>query len=208
MPGCSTGEEAYSIAILMREHMDTLRVTPKLQIFATDIDEGSLAVARYGNYPNALLQGVSQRRLDRFFSKQEGAYTVAKEIRDFCIFSTHSVIRDPPFSRLDLISCRNLLIYLGSDFQARVIPAFHFALRPGGFLFLGSSTNCFNGSTASTGCFSGATTSSRRCSFRCSFPFESLAGKPNRVSPRSFPRPRTCGRSPTRGCWTNSRRPT
>jgi two-component system CheB/CheR fusion protein len=141
VPGCSTGEEAYSIAILMREHMDTLRVTPKLQIFATDIDEGSLAVARYGNYPNALLQGVSQRRLDRFFSKQEGAYTVAKEIRDFCIFSTYSVIRDPPFSRLDLISCRNLLIYLGSDFQARVIPAFHFALRPGGFLFLGSSEN-------------------------------------------------------------------
>jgi two-component system CheB/CheR fusion protein len=88
-----------------------------------------------------LLQGVSQRRLDRFFSKQEGAYTVAKEIRDFCIFSIHSVIRDPPFSRLDLISCRNLLIYLGSDFQARVIPAFHFALRPGGFLFLGSSEN-------------------------------------------------------------------
>ena len=141
VPGCSTGEEAYSIAILMREHMDTLRVTPKLQIFATDIDEGSLAVARYGNYPNALLQGVSQRRLDRFFSKQEGTYTIAKEIRDFCIFSTHSVIRDPPFSRLDLISCRNLLIYLGSDFQARVIPAFHFALRPGGFLFLGSSEN-------------------------------------------------------------------
>jgi len=116
----------------MREHMDTLRVTPKLQIFATDIDEGSLAVARYDNYPNALLQGVSQRRLDRFFSEQEGAYTVAKEIRDFCIFSTHSVIRDPPFSRLDLISCRNLLNYLGRDFQARVIPAFHFALRPKG----------------------------------------------------------------------------
>ena len=141
VPGCSTGEEVYSIAILMREHMDTLRRAPKLQIFATDIDEGSLAVARYGTYPNAFLQGVSQRHLDRFFSKQEGNYTVAKEIRDLCIFSTHSVIRDPPFSRLDLISCRNLLIYLGNDFQARVIPGFHFALRPGGFLFLGSSEN-------------------------------------------------------------------
>jgi chemotaxis methyl-accepting protein methylase len=88
VPVCSTGEEVYSIAILMREYMDTLRGAPKLQIFATDIDEGALAVARYGTYPNALLQGVSQRRLDRFFSKQEGRYTVAKEIRDFCIFST------------------------------------------------------------------------------------------------------------------------
>jgi two-component system CheB/CheR fusion protein len=116
----------------MREYMDTLRGAPKLQIFATDIDEGALAVARYGTYPNALLQGVTQRRLDRFFGKQEGRCTVAKEIRDFCIFSTHSVIRDPPFSRLDLISCRNLLNYLGRDFQARVIPAFHFALRPKG----------------------------------------------------------------------------
>ena len=91
VPGCSTGEEVYSIAILMREHMDSLRRAPKLQIFATDIDEGSLAVARNGTYPNALLQGVSQRHLDRFFSRQEGSYTVAKEIRDLCIFSTPTV---------------------------------------------------------------------------------------------------------------------
>jgi two-component system CheB/CheR fusion protein len=141
VPGCATGEEVYSLAILLREHMDTLRASPKVQLFATDIDEHALAVARTGRYPAALLENVAPHRLRRFFSGDELSMAVNKDIRDLCIFSAHSVIRDPPFSRIDLISCRNLLIYLGTDFQSRVIPVFHFALRPRGFLFLGTSEN-------------------------------------------------------------------
>jgi two-component system CheB/CheR fusion protein len=140
-PGCATGEEVYSIAILMREHMDPMRSPPKVQIFATDIDEPALEVARAGRYPEPLLENVSPERLKRFFVADQAAYTIQKEIRDMCIFSSHSVIRDPPFSRIDLISCRNLLIYLGSEFQNQVIPVFHFALRSRGFLFLGTSEN-------------------------------------------------------------------
>jgi two-component system CheB/CheR fusion protein len=141
IPGCATGEEVYSIAILMREHMNALRAMPKAQIFATDIDEAALGVARLGRYPHALMGDVKPERLDRFFARDEASYAVIKEIRDMCIFSAHSVIRDPPFSRIDLISCRNLLIYLGPEFQSRVIPIFHFALKPGGYLFLGTSEN-------------------------------------------------------------------
>jgi len=141
VPGCATGEEVYSLAILMREHMSALRNVPKVQIFATDIDESALAVARAGRYPQAVMQDVKPERLDRFFSRDDSSYAVLKDIRDMCIFSAHSVIRDPPFSRIDLISCRNLLIYLGAEFQSRVIPVFHFALKPGGYLFLGTSEN-------------------------------------------------------------------
>ena len=140
-PGCATGEEVYSIAILVREHLDTLATPPKVQIFATDIDERALEVARTGRYPAALVEHIEPRRLKRFFLGDEMSCTVTKEVRDMCIFSSHSIIRDPPFSRMDLISCRNLLIYLGADFQSRVIPVFHFALRPGGYLFLGTSEN-------------------------------------------------------------------
>lgn len=141
VPGCATGEEVYSIAILVREHLDKLRNVPKVQIFATDIDDAALALARAGRYPQALMEGITPARLDRFFSHNDGTFAVGKQIRDLCIFSAHSVIRDPPFSRIDLISCRNLLIYLGPEFQSRVIPTFHFALKPGGYLFLGTSEN-------------------------------------------------------------------
>src|SRR5262245_26950896 len=141
VPGCATGEEVYSLAILMREHMDTLRAVPKVMLFATDIDEAALAIARAGRYPHALMDGVSTQRVDRFFVRDDASYNVVREIRDMCVFSSHSVIRDPPFSRIDLVSCRNLLIYLGAEFQGRVIPIFHFALRPGGYLFLGTSEN-------------------------------------------------------------------
>jgi two-component system CheB/CheR fusion protein len=110
VPGCATGEEVYSIAILLREHLDTLRVSPKVQVFATDIDEHALVVARTGRYPEPLLENVSQVRLKRFFLGDDVSHSVTKDIRDMCIFSAHSVIRDPPFSRIDLISCRNLLI--------------------------------------------------------------------------------------------------
>jgi two-component system CheB/CheR fusion protein len=141
VPGCATGEEVFSIAMLLREHMDTLTATPRVQIFATDIDEPALAVARAGRYPEALLEGVSDQRRRRFFTHEDGSYVLAKAVRDLCVFSPHSVIRDPPFSRLDLISCRNLLIYFGPEAQNQVIPTFHYALRPGGHLFLGTSEN-------------------------------------------------------------------
>ena len=141
VPGCATGEEVFSIAILMREHMDTLTAVPRIQVFATDIDEHALAVARAARYPAALLDSVSPERRRRFFIGDGGSYVLAKEVRDLCVFSPHSVIRDPPFSRMDLVSCRNLLIYFGPDIQGQVIPTFHYALRPGGFLFLGTSEN-------------------------------------------------------------------
>ena len=141
VPGCATGEEVFSIAILMREHMDTLAAAPRVQIFATDIDERALAVARAGRYPEALFDNVSPERRRRFFVHEDGSYLLAKEVRELCVFSPHSVIRDPPFSRLDLVSCRNLLIYFGPDVQNQVIPTFHYALKPGGYLFLGVSEN-------------------------------------------------------------------
>ena len=141
VPGCSTGEEVYSIAILLREYIDKLTAVPRVQIFATDIDDRALGVARAARYPAALLEDVSTERRRRFFISDGGSYVVSKDIRELCIFSPHSVIRDPPFSRIDLISCRNLLIYFGAEVQNQVIPIFHYALRPDGHLFLGSAEN-------------------------------------------------------------------
>jgi two-component system, chemotaxis family, CheB/CheR fusion protein len=139
--GCSTGEEAYSIAILLREAIEKHSAPPRVQIFATDIDEAALAVARAARYPVSIVNSLSPERLRRYFIHESGSYRLIKELRDTCIFSTHSVIRDPPFSRLDLISCRNLLIYLKPPLQAQIIPLFHYSLRRGGFLFLGPSEN-------------------------------------------------------------------
>ncbi len=141
VPGCATGEEVYSLAILLREHAQTRSKPPKVQLFATDIDEAALVIARSGRYPTQSLENVSPQRLKRFFTGDDVSHAVKKDIRDMCIFSMHNVIRDPPFSRLDLISCRNLLIYFGANFQAHVLPVFHFALKPGGFLFLGTAEN-------------------------------------------------------------------
>ena len=141
VPGCSTGEEVFSIGILMREYMDTLTAVPRVQIFATDIDDRALTVARAARYPGPLLESVSPERRQRFFIPDGGSYVVVKEVRDLCVFSPHSVIRDPPFSRIDLVSCRNLLIYFGVDIQNQVVPTFHYALRPDGYLFLGSAEN-------------------------------------------------------------------
>ena len=141
VPGCATGEEAFSLAMIMREHMATLRGPPRVQIFATDIDDHALSAARAGRYPEALLESVSDERRQRFFTPDGGAFVVTKEVRELCIFSPHSVIRDPPFSRMDLVSCRNLLIYFGPSVQEQVIPTFHYSLRPNGYLFLGTSEN-------------------------------------------------------------------
>lgn len=139
--GCATGEEAYSIAILLREHMARLDAVPHVQIFATDIDGRALAQARVGRYAESSVRDVAPERLGRWFVKEGDTYCVVKELREMCIFSQHNIIKDAPFSRLDMISCRNLLIYLNSELQDRVIPLFHFALRPGGVLFLGNSEN-------------------------------------------------------------------
>ncbi|HEY2541408.1 MAG TPA: CheR family methyltransferase [Stellaceae bacterium] len=139
--GCATGEEAYSIAILLREHIGTLATPPKVQIFATDIDEAALGAARLGRYMPQLVEEVSPERLTRFFVDETGGYRVTSVLRDMCTFSPQSVIRDPPYSRLDLISCRNVLIYMKPELQAQVVPVFHFALQPGGCLFLGQSEN-------------------------------------------------------------------
>ncbi len=141
VPACSTGEEVYSIAILMREHLETLVERPRVQIFATDIDDQALMIARLGRYPTNLLGNVSAERRQRYFNTTGVSAALTREVRDMCIFSPHSVLRDPPFSRIDLISCRNLLIYFGLDAQNQTIPTFHYALRPGGYLFLGLSEN-------------------------------------------------------------------
>jgi two-component system CheB/CheR fusion protein len=139
--GCATGEEAYSIGILLREHMATLDVTPQVQIFATDIDGRALAAARVGRYRTNIEDTISAERLARWFVREGDTYCVVKELREMCIFSQHNVIKDAPFSKLDLVSCRNLLIYLNAELQNRVIPLFHFALLPDRFLFLGNSEN-------------------------------------------------------------------
>ncbi len=139
--GCSTGEEAYSIAILLQERMAALKQNYTVQLFATDIDSRAIATARTGLYPASIAADITPERLSRFFTAESdgSAYRVHKAIRDMLIFSEQDVIRDPPFSKLDLISCRNLLIYLGTELQKKLIPMFHYALKPGGMLFLGTS---------------------------------------------------------------------
>ena len=139
--GCSTGEEAYSLAILLAEQQQRLKERINVQIFATDIDSQAIAAARAGIYPASIAADISQNRLERFFSLEPGDsfYQINKKIRDMMVFSEQNVIKDPPFSKLDLISCRNLMIYMGYELQKKIIPLLHYALNPGGILFLGSS---------------------------------------------------------------------
>ncbi len=140
VPGCSSGEEAYSVAIVFFEFLDTVKVRPPLQIFATDLGEQSLGKARAGVYPASIAKDVSKVRLNRFFEKVEGGgYRIAKWVRDTCLFSKHDLTADPPFAKIDLISCRNVLIYFASELQKRVVPILHYALNPGGILWLGRS---------------------------------------------------------------------
>jgi two-component system, chemotaxis family, CheB/CheR fusion protein len=139
VPGCATGEEAYSIAMLLAEHAATLARPPSIQVFATDIDEAAVAAAREGLYTLNDSVDVSPERLQRFFREEGALYRVRKELRELVLFAPHNVIKDPPFSHLDLVSCRNLLIYLNTTAQRRVLELFHFALKPGRYLFLGSS---------------------------------------------------------------------
>lgn len=140
-PGCSTGEEAYSLAILMQEGLERLKQSCKILIFATDIDSQAITSARAGIYPASIANALSPERLARFFSLEPGgdSYRIHKNLRELLVFSEQNVIRDPPFSKLDLISCRNLMIYMGDTLQKKLIPLFHYALNPGGYLLLGTS---------------------------------------------------------------------
>jgi len=142
--GCATGEEAYTLAILFFEHATRLGIRPNIQVFASDLDENSITGAREGLYPAAIEADVSPERLERFFTKHGDHYRVTRELRDSILFTSHNVLRDPPFSRQDLISCRNLLIYLQRPIQDNVFNNFHYALRPGGFLLLGNSETAEN----------------------------------------------------------------
>ncbi|MDT7688893.1 MAG: two-component system, chemotaxis family, CheB/CheR fusion protein [Acidobacteriota bacterium] len=137
--GCATGEEAYTLAMLLTEFAEGLSSTSAIQVFATDIDEQAIATAREGFYTGADVADISPVRLRRFFTKEPDGYRVRRELRERVLFAHHNLIKDPPFSHLDLVTCRNLLIYLNRAAQERVMQVFHFALNPGGFLFLGTS---------------------------------------------------------------------
>ncbi|MDQ3060309.1 MAG: PAS domain S-box protein [Pseudomonadota bacterium] len=137
--GCATGEEAYSVTMLLLEQMDLRNCAPELQVFATDIDERAISYGRNALYPTSILTDVSPGRLRQFFVREQDQYRVVKPVREKVLFAEHNVLRDPPFSRLDLICCRNLLIYLDREAQNRILEMFRFALKPRGYLFLGTS---------------------------------------------------------------------
>lgn len=137
--GCATGEETYSLVMLVLEEMSTARRNLQLQIFASDMDSEAIAIARNGLYPTAIEQNMSKERLERFFTKEPDGYRVTRELRDAVIFAVHDILTDAPFSRLDLVMCRNVLIYLQSDAQEKILSLFHFTLREGGILILGGS---------------------------------------------------------------------
>ncbi|MBF0462390.1 MAG: PAS domain-containing protein [Magnetococcales bacterium] len=139
VPGCASGEEAYSIAMLIQEEMERLGQTYPVQIFTTDIDDRGLEMARAGLYPDTIVTDVSSVRLQRFFTLEGNQYRIKKMIREMLVVAAQDVIKDPPFSNMDLISCRNLLIYMGATLQKKVHAIFHYAIVPNGFLFLGSS---------------------------------------------------------------------
>lgn len=144
--GCSTGEEAYSLAMLLIEYLDTLHHTkpPKLQIFATDLDPQAIDHARSASYFENIISEVSPERLERFFIKINEGYVVKKEVRELIVFAQHNLIKDAPFTRLDLLCCRNVLIYLTAELQKKIIPVFHYSLNPNGMLFLGPAESVGN----------------------------------------------------------------
>jgi two-component system CheB/CheR fusion protein len=141
IPACSTGEEAYSLAMLFKEALDEFKPAKNiaLQIFATDLDTYAIEKARAGIFPANIAADISAQRLERFFTKADGGYRVAKPIREMVIFAPQNIIMDPPFTKLDFVSCRNLLIYLTPELQKKLLPLFHYSLNPGGYLFLGNS---------------------------------------------------------------------
>jgi two-component system CheB/CheR fusion protein len=144
IPGCATGEEAVSFAIVLLEYLGEKALTLQIQIFATDLNEKAIERARAGIYTKTALQNVSPQRLRRFFVKSNGNYQVIKAIRDMCIYAPHNLLKDPPFSRMDIISCQNVLIYLEAAFQNKIMHSFHYALKPTGYLLLGKSETIGN----------------------------------------------------------------
>src|SRR6185436_1094051 len=144
VPACSTGEEAYSIAIILMEVLGEKAAGTPVQIFATDLSELAISKARLGIYPKADLTEVSNRRLQKYFTRMDSHYRIVKSIRDLCVFAPHNTIKDPPFSRIDLVSCCNLMIYLDIVLQKKVISILHYALNPGGYLMLGKSETIGN----------------------------------------------------------------
>ena len=142
--GCATGEEAYSLAILFRELMDGNHYKFNVQIYSTDLADDAVAIARMGVYPSSINLDISPERLRRFFIKEDSGYRIKKEIREMLVFAVQNVIKDPPFTKIDLISCRNLMIYLEPELQNRLIPIFHYALKPNGILFLSPSESIGN----------------------------------------------------------------
>ena len=139
VPGCSTGEEAYSHAISLLEYVSEVRADISVQIFGTDLSAPAIQNARTGIYRESIRADVSAERLKRYFNKVEGGFQISKAVRDICVFANQNVFNDPPFSHIDIVSCRNVLIYLSQALQKRVIPIFHYALRPGGFLMVGNT---------------------------------------------------------------------
>jgi two-component system, chemotaxis family, CheB/CheR fusion protein len=139
IPGCSTGEEAYSIAIILLECVQGSGRDYEVQVFGTDLDSGAIGMARSGSYPDTIARDVSPERLKRFFSKVDSSYQIKKNVRDCVVFAVHDLVTDPPYSRMDLVSVRNLLIYFDADLQKRVLPLLHYALNEEGLLFLGTS---------------------------------------------------------------------
>ncbi len=147
VPACATGEEAYSMAMLLLEHARKMDAPPGLQVFACDLDEEAIAKARAGHYPDVMVADVSEDRVRKFFIKEHAGYRVRRELREMVLFAGHDLLKDAPFSRMDLISCRNLMIYLNRPAQKRVFDTFHFALKPGGLLFLGTSESIEDGTS-------------------------------------------------------------
>ena len=191
VPGCSTGEEAYSIAICLLESLDDVAASPPIQIFGTDVRDGAVDKARAGIYLENIAADVSPERLARFFAKVDGTFQVSKTVRDLCVFARHDLIRDPPFSHLDLISCRNVLIYLEPGVQRRVMANFRYALKPAGFLVLGSSETIVASSRPVPAGGPGAPASSRRAR-RCTAPASVPARAPRREGASS-----ASGRAPS-----------
>src|SRR5262249_19917305 len=139
VPGCASGEEVYSLAICILETLGAAAPTVRVQVFGTDLSESAIERARLGIYSSAIEKDVSPQRLQRFFKKLDSTYQINRTVRDVCTFARQNITADPPFSRLDLISCRNVLIYLGPQLQKRAMPIFHYALNPVGYLLLGPS---------------------------------------------------------------------
>lgn len=139
VPGCATGEEAYSVAIVIHECLAALEKNLEVQVFGTDLDSDAIELARVGRYPEGIVGDIEPKRLRRYFVKGDNGFRIKKEIREMVVFAPQNMMKDPPFTKLDLLSCRNLLIYLNSDLQKRLFPIFHYALIPNGLLFLGPS---------------------------------------------------------------------